>query len=103
MRRFRPNLVITGSGDYAEDAWRRITIGDIGFRLPKPCSRCIVTTVDPDSATYGKEPLKTLKRLRMLNNKVYFGKNAVHDNPGSLTVGDAVRINEIGPPQPNLV
>lgn len=102
MTRFRPNLVISGCDAYAEDYWRRITIGAIDFRLPKPCSRCAVPAIDPETAMSGKEPLITLNRLRKLGNKVYFGQNALQDQCGLLRVGDRVQINETGLAQPSL-
>jgi uncharacterized protein len=102
MARFRPNLVVSGCKSYAEDTWREITIGNIGFRLPKPCSRCAVPTIDPDMGETGKEPLTTLNRLRKWQNKVYFGQNALHDQCGLLSVGDKVHINATGVQQPPL-
>lgn len=102
MSRFRPNLVIADCDAYAEDSWRRIQIGEIDFRLPKPCSRCSVPTIDPDTGLIDKEPLTTLNRLRKHDNKVYFGQNALHDNLGTLSLGNAVKILETGPTQPQL-
>lgn len=102
MRRFRPNLVISGCPGYAEDSWREITIGNIDFRLPKPCSRCAVPTIDPETAEIGKEPLATLNRLRKWQNKVYFGQNALHDQCGELVVGDPVVVKVIGAKQPPI-
>ena len=102
MRRFRPNLVIADCPSYAEDSWRKIRIGEIDFRLPKPCSRCAVPTIDPDTAQTGKEPLTTLNRLRKWQNKVYFGQNAIHNQSGTLTVGDSVQILRTGKNQPPL-
>lgn len=100
MTRFRPNLVIGNCEAYAEDRWRRIRIHGIDFRLPKPCSRCSVPTIDPETGAIGKEPLATLNRLRKHDNKVYFGQNALHDTTGELWVGDNVEILESGPAQP---
>lgn len=102
MNRFRPNLVIANCPSYAEDSWREIRIGTIDFRLPKPCSRCAVPTIDPDTAQTGKEPLTTLNRLRKWQNKVYFGQNAIHNQCGTLTVGDSVQIKRTGENQPPL-
>lgn len=102
MARFRPNLVISGCPAYAEDNWREISIGAIDFRLPKPCSRCAVPTIDPETAQTGKEPLVTLNRLRKWQNKVYFGQNALHDQCGQLTVGDPVRVKLTGAKQPPI-
>lgn len=102
MRRFRPNLVITDCPSYAEDNWRKISIGDIDFRLPKPCSRCSIPQINPQTALLDKEPLRTLARTRKWNNKVFFGQNALHDNLGVIHVGDSVVINESGASQPPL-
>jgi uncharacterized protein len=102
MARFRPNLVVSGCEGYAEDTWREITIGAISFRLPKPCSRCLVPTIDPETGQIGKEPLTTLNRLRKWQNKVYFGQNALHNQSGMLSVGDSVHINLTGNQQPPL-
>ena len=91
MKRFRPNLVVTGCEPYAEDQWKNIQIGDIKLRVAKPCSRCATTTVDPETGQYtGKEPLRTLSKYRRQDNKVMFGQNLLHDNIGTLHVGDLV-------------
>jgi uncharacterized protein YcbX len=102
IERFRPNLVISGCRGYEEDTWREIRIGEIDFRLPKPCARCSVPTIDPETAETGKEPLVTLNRTRKWQNKVYFGQNALHDQCGELAVGDRVQIITTGPRQPPL-
>ena len=96
MARFRPNLVISGCEAYAEDTWREIKIGNIEFRLPKPCSRCSVPAINPANAQVGKEPLKTLNRLRKLNGKIYFGQNALHNQLGALRIGDEVSVARYG-------
>lgn len=102
MRRFRPNLVIADCDSHAEDLWRRIQINDIVFRLPKPCSRCAVPGIDPETAVRNKEPLATLNRVRRWDNKVYFGQNALHDRCGILAVGDGIDILESGEKKPPL-
>lgn len=102
MTRFRPNLVITGCSAYAEDSWREISIGAIDFRLPKPCSRCAIPTIDPETAQTGKEPLRTLNRIRKWQNNVYFGQNALHNQNGILTAGDTVQVKVTGPKQPPI-
>jgi uncharacterized protein YcbX len=92
MNRFRPNLVIAGADAYAEDTWRDFRIGDTRFVGVKPCARCVLTTVDQDTAVKGKEPLKTLAKYRSRNNKIYFGQNAVALDLQYITVGDPVTI-----------
>lgn len=102
MRRFRPNLVVAGCAAYAEDTWRELSIGSMHFRLPKPCSRCSVPNVDPETAVVGKEPLQTLSKYRQWQNKVYFGQNALHDSCGTLARLQEVKVLSMGPAQPPL-
>jgi uncharacterized protein YcbX len=90
MRRFRPNLVISGCEPYAEDGFSALSIGPLTFRGVKRCERCVVTTVDPATAEQGKEPLRTLARYRQSEGKVWFGMNLIHDGPGTLRLGDPV-------------
>lgn len=90
MARFRPNIVISGTEPYAEDGYARVQIGEIAFRGPKRCERCVMTTVDPDTGLTGKEPLRTLAKYRLADQKIWFGMNLIHDNLGRLHVGDAV-------------
>ena len=96
MLRFRPNLVISGSEPYAEDQWRRIRIGALEFRLVKGCSRCIMTTLDPQTGerSTDREPLATLKTYRERDGEVFFGQNLLHSGPGELQVGMAVEVLE---------
>lgn len=93
-RRFRANLLIDQCAAHAEDDWRRIRIGDIPVAMVKPCSRCTVTTVDPDTGMRDGdgEPLRTLAQYRRQDGKVMFAQNAVHAGPGRLRVGDAVTV-----------
>lgn len=93
MTRFRPNVVVAGAPAWAEDGWRRIRIGAAVFRAVKGCGRCVLTTVDPETAETGPEPLRTLARHRRWDGKVWFGVNLVPDTPGAvLRVGDAVAV-----------
>ena len=94
MIRFRPNLVVAGCEPYAEDGWRRIRIGDMAFRVAKPCSRCMIPTIDPDTGERGREPMQTLLSYRRRDNKVYFGQNLIHDGLGRLHLGMTVEVVE---------
>lgn len=102
MDRFRPSLVVEGAGAHAEDAWRRIGIGDLTFRVVKPCPRCTVTTVDQTTAEKGAEPLRTLGRYRRSDGKVWFGQNLVHEGRGTMAKGQPVRVLAVGEPRPSL-
>lgn len=90
--RFRPNLVVSGGEPFREDGWRRLRIGGVELRVAKPCSRCVITTVDQRTSEGGKEPLRTLSGYRRAGNKVMFGQSLIHDTVGELEVGEVVRV-----------
>ena len=95
MSQFRPNLVITGCEPYAEDRWQRIRIGRLELALVKPCSRCLMVNLDPDTAERHpqQEPLRTLATYRRGDKgRVYFGQNLVPLGEGVLEVGMEVEI-----------
>lgn len=93
MTRFRPNVVIHGAQAWAEDDWRRIRIGEARFRVVKGCDRCVFTTIDPETAERGKEPVATLARLRRWDNRTWFGSNLVPEDAGAtISVGDQVEV-----------
>jgi uncharacterized protein YcbX len=89
MLRFRPNLVIEGSEAFAEDGWKRIRIGNVDFRVLKPCARCILTTIDPQTGerSADREPLATLQQYRRQDGHAMFGQNLVNDGPGVIELG----------------
>ncbi len=92
MRRFRPNVVVENDEPFAEDDWSRIRLGSVDFRVAKPCDRCVLTTIDPETLHKGKEPLRTLARYRRWDGKVWFGVNIIPDATGTLRVGDPAHI-----------
>jgi uncharacterized protein len=92
MVRFRPNIVISGTTAFAEDEFGHVRIGEISFRGVKHCDRCVVTTIDIQTAERSKEPLRTLASFRLWDSKVWFGMNMIHDGPGLLRVGDRVQV-----------
>lgn len=92
MDRFRPNIVVEGCHAHAEDEWGRVCIGEVVFRIAKPCARCVVTTVDQETGERGREPLHTLSTYRSFDGQVLFGQNLVHENRGVVRVGDPVEV-----------
>jgi uncharacterized protein len=93
MNRFRPNLVFSGGRPFEEDSWRDFTIGAGKFEAIKPCARCVLTTVDQETAVKGTEPLKTLSTYRTKNNKVYFGQNVILLSGIDIKEGDRITVN----------
>lgn len=96
MIRFRPNLVVSGPPAWAEDHWQSFVIGSFRFRSTKPCARCQIPCIDPDTGLVGKEPSRTMATFRQWNNKIYFGLNAcldresIHGELPIIRVGDAI-------------
>jgi uncharacterized protein YcbX len=92
MTRFRPNVVIKDAPAWIEDTWlgERIRIGEITFRVPKPCDRCVVTATDQETGERGREPLRTLARHRNIEQGLRFSVNLIPDSTGTIAVGDAV-------------
>jgi uncharacterized protein len=92
-RRFRPNVVVEGTGrPFAEDDWGDVRLGSAALRVVKPCARCVVTTIDPDSAEPSPrgEPLRTMAEYRTRDGKTNFAQNALVRAAGRVAVGDAV-------------
>ncbi|MER8223760.1 MOSC N-terminal beta barrel domain-containing protein [Streptomyces sp. NPDC094143] len=94
MDRFRPNVVVAGTDAWAEDHWSRLAVGEVTFRVAKPCGRCVVTTTDQGTSQRGREPLHSLGRHRRLEGKLVFGQNLVPLSRGTIRVGDPVTILE---------
>ena len=96
MSRFRPNLVVDGGSPWAEDGWRQVKIGPVVFRVAKPCTRCIVVTVDQVTGIRPSrtEPLRTLGTLhRDAAGAIIFGQNLIPERTGTIRLGDIVEVN----------
>lgn len=90
MKRFRPNLVFSGGQAHAEDDWKYFKVGETKLVGVKPCARCVMTTIDPETAKKGKEPLRTLNQYRNFGNKILFGQNLLVVETGRVSVGDLI-------------
>jgi uncharacterized protein len=92
MDRFRPNIVMAGGQPFEEDIIGQFSINEINFYGVKLCARCVVTTINPETGVTGKEPLTTLAKYRMTNNKVFFGQNVLCRGKGVIKVGDEINV-----------
>ncbi len=88
MDRFRPNVVVAGCEAHEEETWRVFKTGSSQLKRVKPCARCVVTTINPQTGETGKEPLATLAKYRMDTNKILFGENVLCLQEGEISIGD---------------
>ncbi|MFH4976129.1 hypothetical protein AB6A40_002838 [Gnathostoma spinigerum] len=99
-KNFRPNIVVDHCAPFAEDWWMNVRIGEAEFEYMRPCTRCVLITVDPCTGTRNKElqPLKELRRYRRAPGeleKIYkdspvFGAYLYATKPGKIQIGDVV-------------
>jgi hypothetical protein len=97
MNRFRPNIVIETDEPFAEGSWKLIKLGEVVFDLVKPCSHCIMTTIDQTSGEKNiyREPLRTLGTFRQFGEQgVMFGENMTPQKTGTIRVGDRLQVLE---------
>lgn len=93
VERFRSNFLVAGAGAYEEDSWARFRIGECEFEVVKPCSRCVIPTLDQTTGEKtGIEPLRTLATYRAQNGKVFLAQNALPRRLGQVRVGDEVEV-----------
>ena len=103
MNRFRPNIVVQGLEPFAEHSLATLSTDDYQLKLCYPCKRCIVTTINQDTAEKDPQgqPFKTLQGINPVpgdDKAPAFGENAIltHGSHGHLAVGDildAIYIN----------
>jgi len=84
QRRFRPNIVLGSVEAHDEDrigAWRIDTdAGQAVLDNVKPCSRCPIPNIDPDSAVPSSavgDALQAYRQDPRLNGALTFGMNAI--------------------------
>jgi len=100
MARFRPNLVLDGIEAHDEDHVDRLEIdtpqGTVQLALVKPCARCTIPGVDPQTGVQGFEVIDSLAAYRSdprVDGAATFGMNAivVGGVEHQLAVGQACR------------
>jgi len=124
--RFRPNIIVEGPNAFEEDFWERVLFvqnrkngrqtteeSKVALSIVKPCTRCQIPNLDPDSKNptknntitealreyhtgtniglaWGKEKKKFLR-------ETIFGQNAIHDEKQigkKLAVGDTLFVTK---------
>jgi len=82
MNRFRPNIVVRGLEPFAEHRVAEISSADLRLKFCHPCQRCVVTTIDQDTAFKHPDwqPYKTLRDINPMpgNDRApAFAQNAI--------------------------
>lgn len=96
-RRFRSNIVVSGDfAPYSEDTWTGLKIGDVELALVKPCSRCVIPSINPQTGAKDSSLNKMLAQHRRADDgKIYVGQNAIIKKASLdsiLHIGDRVEI-----------
>jgi uncharacterized protein YcbX len=84
MARFRPNIVLAGLDAHGEDHLDELRLdtpqGPVCLKLVKPCPRCGIPDIDPETAEQGQAVGDAMRAYRAdprLDGAISFGMNAV--------------------------
>ncbi|MCI2284857.1 MOSC domain-containing protein [Colwellia sp. MSW7] len=101
MTQFRPNIVVNNTAPFTEDTWQHIRIGEVEFKVSKPCERCVFTTINPETGKKHpqQQPLRMLQSFRQTpHGEVLFGQNLIALNSGTINAGDELTVISTQPP-----
>jgi uncharacterized protein YcbX len=99
INRFRPNIVVEGIAAFAEDLWKDFTINKVKYHMAKPCSRCIMPSINQQT---GKQEnvklLSILNKYRKFDKKIKFAVNILYKDSSKVNnqyiqVGDVIKLN----------
>jgi hypothetical protein len=91
MLHFRPNLVLKTKQPFIEDHVLGFQIGTTEIRFGKKCGRCSMVNVNFEDGSINKNRLKELGKIRLENNKIYFGSLFYPTVMGTLNEGDQIQ------------
>ena len=93
MLHFRPNIVIENSELNEEKNWKSIEINNHIFDSFKPCARCQVISIEPETMTVNEQILPFMAKNYIENKKIIFGLNAclkIKSGKNIINLGDEV-------------
>ena len=96
-RRFRPNFLLDGCEEHEEDTWlgKQIAVGsELRVRVEMLDPRCAITTLNPDTGERDMDTPRLILGYRpdVSGNGACFGVYGSVVVPGSVSVGDSVRV-----------
>ena len=95
--RFRPNIVISDAEPFEEDYWLKLKIDEVVFDVVKPCSRCVIPSINLDTGEKEPEIYQFLRAQRSFGKKIYFGQNLIPRTFGVIRVGDTIEVIKKSP------
>lgn len=96
--RFRPNIHVSGAEAFAERCWQSLSVkgAEAEYSIVKPCSRCVIPTIDPETAVKQAAVWKVLKSLCGDDEgNIYFGQNMIHINNSALRIGQSLMVSKV--------
>jgi hypothetical protein len=98
MNRFRPNVVVRGLAAFQEHGVAMLSGSDYALRFRAPCERCVVTTINQDTAERDpqRQPFRTLVDINPMPGNPRgpaFAENATLEtgNGAMIAVGDRLQ------------
>lgn len=100
--RFRPQIVAEGFEPQFAHAVLGLTISGIPSDQPKPCERCPIPQINPDTGEKTAEPNRSLMKYKVWRNQhgdlnPIFGENINPHGEGVVQVGDEIEVTSLRP------
>lgn len=93
IRRFRPNIVVSGDRAFEEQGWNAIRLGTIGTEMIKQCSRCVIVNQNPETTLADMNVLELLIPYGLKDNKIKFGWYVAPQSSGNVYRGQQITID----------
>jgi len=93
--RFRPNFLLEGCQPHEEDSWLSgvIQLGnELRLQPIMPDPRCSIVSQNPATGERDVDTLRLIMGYRPSPRNAYFGVYAIVENPGTVSVGDEVKL-----------
>lgn len=94
---FRANIVVSEADVFSEEKWQGLNTTNVAMTVVKPCQRCVIPSINPETAEKNKAVMQVLIDECRRDGKVYFGQNLIFDCHADhvIKVGDDLQITSI--------
>jgi uncharacterized protein YcbX len=90
INRFRANIIVDGDVAWAEDTWDEFRLGQLHFQCLKPCSRCVVPSLDPETGARGDEPNECMSTWRTGDALGFVSKSSAENFSSAIFMGQNI-------------